>query len=56
MSLRYLKIIVVMLSFSAALSAQTKEIVILHTNDTHSQIEPNPTTAFSNPGEGWTLW
>ena len=52
MSLRYLKIIVVMLSFSAALSAQTKEIVILHTNDTHSQIEPNPTTAFSNPGEG----
>jgi 5'-nucleotidase len=33
-------------------SAQQKELVILHTNDTHSQIEPNPTTASRNPGEG----
>ena len=34
------------------LSAQQKELVILHTNDTHSQIEPNPTTASRNAGEG----
>lgn len=34
------------------LSAQQKEIVILHTNDTHSQIEPNPATASRNPDEG----
>lgn len=34
------------------LSAQQKEIVILHTNDTHSQIEPNLATASRNPDEG----
>lgn len=34
------------------LLAQQKEIVILHTNDTHSQIEPNPATASRNADEG----
>lgn len=34
------------------LSAQQKEIVILHTNDTHSQIDPNPATASRNADEG----
>ncbi|MEG1586555.1 MAG: metallophosphoesterase [Bacteroidales bacterium] len=34
------------------LSAQQKQIVLLHTNDTHSQIEPNPATASSNADEG----
>ncbi|MEG0948833.1 MAG: metallophosphoesterase [Bacteroidales bacterium] len=34
------------------LTAAQKEIVILHTNDTHSQIEPNPATASRNADEG----
>ncbi|MCC8095852.1 MAG: metallophosphoesterase [Tannerellaceae bacterium] len=35
------------------LQAQTpKELVILHTNDTHSRIEPLPETDFYNPGKG----
>lgn len=34
------------------LTAAQKEIVILHTNDTHSQVEPNPATASRNADEG----
>lgn len=34
------------------LPAQQKEIVILHTNDTHSQVEPNPATSSRNADEG----
>ena len=34
------------------LHAQNKEFVILHTNDTHSQIEPNPASASRNADEG----
>ncbi|MEG1617577.1 MAG: metallophosphoesterase [Bacteroidales bacterium] len=37
------------------LSAQEKEVIILHTNDTHSQIDPNPSTATRNPDEGGVL-
>ncbi|MDO5570926.1 MAG: metallophosphoesterase [Bacteroidales bacterium] len=35
-----------------ALNAQKKEIVILHTNDTHSQIEPTDPASARNPNEG----
>ncbi|MCD7978240.1 MAG: metallophosphatase [Tannerellaceae bacterium] len=31
---------------------EQKELVILHTNDTHSRIEPLPATDFYNPGKG----
>lgn len=37
------------------IGAQTKEIVILHTNDTHSQIDPNPATASRNADEGGVI-
>jgi 5''-nucleotidase/2'',3''-cyclic phosphodiesterase and related esterases len=37
---------------SLAVSAQNKEIVILHTNDTHSQLEPTEPNSARNPNEG----
>lgn len=40
-----------MLCLSLCVSAQ-KKIVILHTNDTHSHLEPLPMSDRSNPGQG----
>ena len=52
MSLRYLCILLIATVLINTGYAQKKEIVILHTNDTHSQIEPNPASAKRNPDEG----
>lgn len=48
--LRYLLFLTVMLSFS--LNGQKNKIVILHTNDTHSQIEPTENNAARNADMG----
>jgi 5''-nucleotidase/2'',3''-cyclic phosphodiesterase and related esterases len=38
--------------FLCALPAQVKELVVLHSNDTHSQIEPNSLSASRDAGQG----
>lgn len=50
MKLKYIFILSLLFSFSL-ISAQ-KKIVILHTNDTHSRIEPIPATDRNNPNMG----
>ena len=44
------------LSFiTLTLQAETKKIVFIHTNDTHSQIEPTSKSASKNPDMGGIL-
>lgn len=44
--------LLLLLFIAGSLSAQQKKIVILHTNDVHSQIEPLPANDIYNPGMG----
>lgn len=54
-SLKRTGLVTALLISLSCLSAKEKEIVILHTNDTHSQIEPNPASASRNPDQGGVL-
>ena len=47
---RYIFTLIILLSITIGLQAQ--QIVILHTNDTHSRIEPVPETDKYNPNLG----
>lgn len=47
----FLAILVVFVVFTAG-AQKTHKLVILHTNDTHSQIEPTDATASRNPDKG----
>ena len=52
----YIGILFMLLSFSVALSAQeTKQLVVLHLNDTHSRIEPMPPTDARNANIGGVI-
>lgn len=52
MNTRYFIIICLLLSLTISSLAQTKKIVILHTNDTHSHIEPLDSNDSSYPNRG----
>lgn len=48
--MKYRNILILLLAFTVSVGAQTvKKVVILHTNDTHSRIEPLPTNENTNP-------
>lgn len=51
MRTKYICIFILLLCVSCSIYAQ-KKLVILHTNDTHSHIEPLPMTDKYNPGQG----
>ncbi|MDO9634049.1 MAG: metallophosphoesterase, partial [Paludibacter sp.] len=45
-------ILVLLLPFLLLTGQQTNKLVILHTNDTHSQLEPTEANAVRNPDMG----
>lgn len=53
--LKVIGLLLLVICTSSHLNAQQKKIVILHTNDTHSQIEPLPANDRSNPSMGGIL-
>ena len=50
---QYIIILIVLLGFASALQAQN--LILLHTNDTHSRIEPVPETDKYNPDLGGVI-